>query len=354
MVENLKKLFMLKTNQKVAIYMEGHIHSEYGKMGMGVLRYLENKIVCVIDSKFSNSNINDHYPNLKPVPIVNDLESAIQLEAEVLILGIAPSGGKVPSDWYPIIKLALSKGLSIINGLHDLLENRFRNLITKKNQWIWDVRVPNFVPEIATGKAAKLNNKRLLMVGTDMACGKMTTALEVLTWSKKNKLKSGFIATGQIGITITGDGIPLDAFKVDHACGAVERKVLEYCENDLIIIEGQGSLLHPGSTATLPLIRGSCPTHLILCHRAEKQNLRYPENIKIPNLKKFIELNENLAHVFGSFPLSKCIGVSLNTSKLDENEAKKVINETAKITGLPVTDPVRYGVDEICLSLLSY
>ena len=130
--------------------------------------------------------------------------------------------------------------------------------------------------------------------------------------------------------------------------------MLEYCENDLIIIEGQGSLLHPGSTATLPLIRGSCPTHLILCHRAEKQNLRYPENIKIPNLKKFIELNQNLAHVFGSFPLSKCIGVSLNTSKLDENEAKKVINETAKITGLPVTDPVRYGVDEICLSLLTY
>ena len=171
---------------------------------------------------------------------------------------------------------------------------------------------------------------------------------------KKNKLKSGFIATGQIGITITGDGIPLEAIKVDNACGALERKVLVNCENDLIIIEGQCSLLHPGSTATLPLIRGSCPTHLILCHRAEKQNLRYPENIKIPNLKKFIELNQNLAHVFGSFPLSKCIGVSLNTSKLDENEAKKVINETAKITGLPVTDPVRYGVDEICLSLLTY
>ena len=175
MVENLKKLFMLKTNQKVAIYMEGHIHSEYGKMGMGVLRYLENKIVCVIDSKFSNSNIKDHYPNLKPVPIVNDLESAVQLEAEVLILGIAPSGGKVPSDWYPIIKLALSKGLSIINGLHDLLENRFKNLITKKNQWIWDVRVPNFVPrdesEIVPSRAndpqkvnLKISTKGQLMI----------------------------------------------------------------------------------------------------------------------------------------------------------------------------------------------
>lgn len=249
--------------------------------------------------------------------------------------------------------MALSKGLSIINGLHDLLENRFKNLVSKENQWIWDVRVPNFIPEIATGKAAKLNNKRLLMVGTDMACGKMTTALEILTWSKQNKLKSGFIATGQIGITITGDGIPLDAFKVDHACGAVERKVLEYGKNDLIIIEGQGSLLHPGSTATLPLIRGSCPTHLILCHRAEKHNLRYPENIKIPSLKKFIELNQNLAHVFGAFPASKCIGVSLNTSKLNEKEAQKIINETKEITGLPVTDPVRFGVEKICESLLT-
>ena len=96
--------------------MEGHIYSEYGKMGMGVLRYLENEIVCVIDKKYSNSNISDHYSNLKSVPVVNDLESAIKLRAEVLILGIAPSGGKVPSDWYPIIKMALSKGLSIING----------------------------------------------------------------------------------------------------------------------------------------------------------------------------------------------------------------------------------------------
>ena len=331
--------------------MEGHIYSEYGKMGMGVLRYLENKIVCVIDSKYSKTNINDHYPNLKPVPIVNDLESAIQLKAEVLILGIAPSGGKVPSDWYPIIKKALVKGLSIVNGLHDLLNSHFSNLIHKTDQWIWDVRVPNFIPEIATGKAAKLKNKRLLMVGTDMACGKMTTALEILTWAKQNKLKSGFIATGQIGITITGDGIPLDAFKVDHACGAVETKVLENSKKDLIIIEGQGSLLHPGSTATLPLIRGSCPTHLILCHRAEKQNLRYPNYIQIPDLKKFIKLNEDLSNVCGAFPLAKCIGISLNTSKLKDDEAKNVINKFKKMTNLPVTDPIRFGIGELAQNI---
>ena len=121
---------MLKKSQKVAIYMEGHIYSEYGKMGISVLRYLENKIVCVIDSKFSNSNINDHYPNLKPVPIVNDLDHSIKQKFWYLVLLQAREG----AFWLVSNhKLALSKGLSIINGLHDLLENRFRNLITKKS-----------------------------------------------------------------------------------------------------------------------------------------------------------------------------------------------------------------------------
>ena len=343
---------MLKNNQKVAIYLEGHIYSEYGKMGMGALRYLKNDIVCVIDKKHSGSDINEHFPSLKSVPIVKNLDSAVNLGSEVLILGIAPTGGKIPNDWLPIIQNAIEKKLSIVNGLHDLLGKRFGDLLIKDNQWIWDIRVPKFEPKIAEARAASLNNIRLLMVGTDMACGKMTTALEIYSWAKKQKLKTGFVATGQIGITITGDGIPLDAFKVDHACGAVEHKILENSDNDLIIIEGQGSLLHPGSTATLPLMRGCCPTHIILCHRAEKENLRYPENIKIPNLKKFIQLNENIASVQGTFGKTRCIGVSLNTSKLSEKHAKKVIKKIKESTGLPVTDPIRFGVEIIFEDLL--
>ena len=349
---NLTKSIMLNRNQKVAVYMENHIYSEYGKMGMGVLSYLKNPIVCVIDTENFGTNIQDHYPNLKSVPIVETLNDAIKLNAEVLILGIAPSGGKVPPKWFPVIEKAISKGLCVVNGLHDLLGERYSNLIRNKDQWIWDVRLPKFVPEIATGKASKIQNTRLLLVGTDMACGKMTTALEIYSWANKMKIKTAFIATGQIGITITGDGIPLDSFKVDHACGAVEQKVMENSDMDLIIVEGQGSLLHPASTATLPLLRGSCPTHLILCHRAEKEYLRFPKNIKIPNLKKFIKLNESLSHVYGAYPKAKCIGVSLNTSKLNEKNAKKVINKIHKFTGLNVTDPIRFGVDKICLDLI--
>jgi uncharacterized NAD-dependent epimerase/dehydratase family protein len=241
--------------------------------------------------------------------------------------------------------------LSIINGLHDELAIKHKDSL-KKNQWIWDVRIPQFIPKIAAARALKTNNKRILCVGTDMACGKMTTSLELFKWAKENKIKSSFIATGQIGITVTGKGIPLDAYKVDHACGAVEQMVLKEHQSDWVFIEGQGSLLHPGSTATLPLMRGSCATHLILCHRADMTNLRPPaEHVKIPNLNTVIKLNETLANACGTDKKTKVIGISLNTVDLDSQAALKAINYWESETNLPVTDIIRFGPEKIALAI---
>ena len=338
---------MLKPNQKVAIYMEGFIHSDYGKMGLGVARYLQNHIVGIIDSKYAGSNINKEHPIERNIPIYEKLDEVIDQGAEVLILGIAPSGGKIPNSWLPIIKESLSLGLSIINGLHESIAYRFTEQIKNSNQWIWDVRVPQFTPQIASGRAVHLTNKRLLMIGTDMACGKMTAGLEIYRWTQQKNINAAFIATGQIGITLMGSGIPLDALKVDHACGAVEQMVMSHKDKSLIVIEGQGSILHPGSTATLPLMRGSCPTHMILCHRADKTHLRKPDTVKIPALKDFINLNEAVASVAGTYGNPKVIGVALNTVKLSESEAQKHISNLESKLKIPVTDVVRYGVEKI-------
>ena len=343
---------MLKPDQKVAVFMQGYLHSDFGKMGLGVLRYLTNPIVGVIDSEHAGSNINLEYDLDRDVPICATLNEVIEKGAEVLILGIAPSGGQIPQNWMPVIEAAILKGLSIVNGLHDNLNDKFKKKIQNNvNQWIWDVRTPQFVPDIATAKASDLPNKRVLMIGTDMAVGKMTAGLEIYHWAKQRKINTGFIATGQIGITITGKGVPLDALKVDHACGAIEQLVLDQKDNDLLIIEGQGSLLHPGSTATLPLMRGSCPTHMILCHRADKTTLRNPESIRIPNLKEFIQLNEAMASACGTFGHPKVIGIALNTAKFSVDEARENIRKVEKETGLPVTDVIRFGVEKIMQGL---
>ncbi|MFL2639156.1 MAG: DUF1611 domain-containing protein [Flavobacteriaceae bacterium] len=341
---------MLNKSEKVAIYMEGHISTDYGKMGLGVLRYLVNPIVAVIDSKNNGKNTNEFRSIERSVPIVSSVEIAISKGAQVLVLGIAPSGGKIPKTWFKVIEKAIINNLSIINGLHDELFPLYKEKL-KKHQWIWDVRVPQFIPKIASGKAAKLNNKRILCVGTDMAVGKMTTSLEIHKWSLKNNIKSTFIATGQIGITVSGEGVPLDAYKVDHACGAVETMILKNSSYDWIFIEGQGSIINPGSTASLPLIRGSCVTHMILCHRADFKTLRDYKHIKIPDINKVIKLYEDLASACGSYPNAKVMGISLNTSKLNLLDAKKSIDSLENLTNIPVTDVVRFGPQKLGLAL---
>ncbi|MGB5497621.1 MAG: DUF1611 domain-containing protein, partial [Maribacter sp.] len=178
---------MIKKDKKLAIYMEGNLDSMFAKMGYGVMRYSNNPIVCVIDSDFTGKMVSEvlsHQPF--KIPIVTTVEDAHKMGAEVLVLGLAPSGGKLPDSWLPAVETALRMGMSLINGLHDLLNERFAHLLDPKNadQHIWDVRKPRSDYAIARARACKLNNTRVLMVGTDMAVGKMTAGLEVYKWLK--------------------------------------------------------------------------------------------------------------------------------------------------------------------------
>ena len=342
---------MFTSNQKLAIYMEGALDNDSGKMGFGLMRFSNHPIVCVIDSKYAHKTVQEAVGLPYSIPVVATIDEAIALYAEILVLGIAPSGGRFPTEWDAPISHALKNGLSLINGLHDDLTARFGHLL-KQNR-IWDVRKPANSYPIAKAKAAQLNNKRILMVGTDMAAGKMTAGLELYSALKKKGVNVGFIPTGQIGITLMGHGIPLDAIKVDQAAGAVEEAILEQSDKDIVIIEGQGSLAHPGSTATLPLMRGSQPTHLILCHKATYTHLRYPvSHVPIPPLDEFIKLNEVVANVCGSLNEAKCIGVALNTVGLEKEVALKRIQEVEHTTGLPTTDVILVGVKRLVEAVL--
>ena len=337
---------MLNSKQKIAIYMEGNLDSDYGKMGFGVMRYGANPVCCVIDSHHAGKRVAEACELPFDYPVVATVKEAADLGAEVLVLGTAPSGGRTPAEWQGPLEECLRLGMSIVNGLHDRLNERFGQWL-QPGRWIWDVRQPAFTPDIAAARAATLNNRRVLLVGTDMAVGKMTAGLEIHRWLRARGHDAAFLATGQIGITITGRGIPLDAFKLDHACGAVEQMVLAAAGHDIVFIEGQGSLLHPGSSATLPLLRGSCATHLVMCHRAQMKRLRAPHSVRVPPLKDFIRLNEEVAHACGSLTPAATIGVALNTATLGEDEARAEIEKLEREVQLPVADVVRYDAGKL-------
>ncbi len=345
---------MLNPDQALALFMEDTLGLDDGKMGYGVLRYSSNPVVCVIDSSQAGKQVSDVVVDLpRDCPVVATVEEARQLGAEVMVLGIAPSGGRIPEPWMNSIERAVKSGMSIINGLHDVLEERFGGLVNAEaNQWIWDVRHPIADPPSFGGEAGGLNNKRVLLVGTDMAIGKMTAGLEIYRWIREKNPSTAFLATGQVGITITGRGIPLDGYKVDHACNAVAELVMSAADKEIVFIEGQGSLLHARSTATLPLLRGSCPTHLILCHRAGMETLDRLPNVKVPPLPELIELYETLASACGSFARPATIGIALKTNHLSDEDSKRAIADLEDETALPVTDVVRYSAEKLGRELL--
>jgi uncharacterized NAD-dependent epimerase/dehydratase family protein len=181
-----------------------------------------------------------------------------------------------------------------------------------------------------------------------MAIGKMSTSIELNRAAQRRGIKSKFLATGQGGLTIAGDGIALDAVRVDFAAGAVEQMVLDWeDEHEVLFIEGQGSLLHPGSTATLPLLRGSQPTGLVLVHRAGQKHIRDMPDILIPPLAEVVKLYEMVASAAGTFGQAKVKAIALNTFHLDVEAAQGAIERVRQETRLPCIDVVRFGADSL-------
>ena len=342
----------LTPKTRVAILLHEGIHGTHGKTGLAFLRYSETSIVAVIDYQAQGQSLSEVTKTPHDIPIVANVAEALPYKPEVLLIGIAPSGGALPTAWWQDIENAIASGLSLVNGLHTPLAPKFLNL--QPQQWIWDIRQQPEGLGIGKGKARSLNCQRILTVGTDMAVGKMSTSLELHRTALKQGINSQFLATGQGGIAISGQGIPLDAIKVDFAAGAVEKMALELGQNcDLLVVEGQGSLLHPGSTATLPLIRGSQPTGLILVHRAGQKHIKDIPDVLIPPLPEVVQLYETVASAAGAFGKVPVQAISLNTFHLDTEQAQQAISQVSDITGLPCTDPVRFGAVQILSKVIA-
>jgi len=342
---------MLRPDQPLAVFMNGFLGDRHGKMGYGVLRFSPNPVVCVIDPRHAGKTVCDVVRMPRNAPVVASVEEARALGAEALVLGVAPSGGLLPQSWLEQLDAAVRLGMSIVNGLHDVLAPRYPTL--QPGQFVWDIRREPPGLGVGSGQARLLPNRRVLMVGTDMACGKMTAGLLLVREARARGVRADFVATGQIGITVWGKGVPLDAVKIDYACGAIEKAVMDAADQELVVVEGQGSILHPGSSATLPLIRGSCPTHLVLCHRAGMGTVAKHSWVRIPPLDQVARLYEAVTGAAGALPAAVTLGIALNTELLDEAQAQDAVATARQQTGLPATDAVRFGVGPL-LDALGY
>jgi uncharacterized NAD-dependent epimerase/dehydratase family protein len=347
-----------------------------GKTGLALLRYRRGPVAAVIDPDHAGEDLERVTGIQRPVPVVGSMQEALlRLPAAALadptpsatpgavaVVGLAPSGGRLPAELHADLAVGLEAGLSVASGLHSWLgDDPQLEALLRPGRWIWDLRREPDDLVVGSARAAALAPRRLLAVGSDMSVGKMSACLELQGAALRAGLDARFVATGQAGILIAGSGLALDAVRVDYAAGAVDTAVLAAAQGagpaSLLLVEGQGSFCHPGSTATLPLLRGSQPTDLLLVHRAGQALVRTRPGavpVEIPPLSEVIAAYEAVAALGrpAGAPAPRVRAIALNTAGLGGPAARTALDQCREWTGLVCDDPVRHGGTQLLTALI--
>ena len=268
------------------------------------------------------------------------------------MIGVANRGGVISQAWKKVLVMALEEGFDLASGLHNLLQDEPDLVAVAQacGRSLHDVRIPSVKYPIANG--VKRSGKRCLAVGTDCSVGKMYTSLAMDLEMKKRGLKSSFRATGQTGILVTGNGVPLDAVVADFMAGSVEWLTPDNDADHWDHIEGQGSLFHVSySGVTMALIHGGQPDALILSHEPTRKHMRGLPDYELPGLEVLRDTALAMARVAN--PACQVVGISINTQHLSEADAMAYLAEVETRMGLPAVDPFRQGAARLVDALIA-
>jgi uncharacterized NAD-dependent epimerase/dehydratase family protein len=335
--------------RSLLLLAEGRSHDpHYGKTARGVIRYRPEHVVAVLDSQRPGAE-------LEGFPVVGTVADALRFEPTAALVGVATQGGRFPPAWRELLKECIAAGLSVENGLHEFLsdDEELSALAREHGVALRDLRKPPAGLNVPTGENLTHPARVVLTVGSDCAIGKMTVSLELDRELRARGVKSEFVPTGQTGIAIAGWGISVDAVVADFIAGAAERLVLQGVSRggELLLVEGQGSLLHPAySGVTLGLVHGSAPHGFVLCHKAGERFVDEDERFPIPPLSELVDLHHRMSLLARP---ARVLAIALNTRDLDEHAARRAVAEAEAETGLPADDPVRFGAARLVDALMS-
>lgn len=319
------------------IFLGDIVDPIYAKTGKGIADWCPNLVAGQV--RLPGCKIDLAVPDLS-------VEEAAAQGIGSLIIGGTFVGGKLPHHWITVIHQAIEAGIDIVSGLHSKLMDvpEFVEAVQRTGSRLVDVRTP---PRgIPVGSGQKRSGKRVLTVGTDCAVGKKYTALALAQSLNDIGVRATFRATGQTGIMLAGTGIAVDAVIADFVSGAAELISPPNDENHWDVIEGQGSLFHPGyAGVSLGLIHGSQPDALVMCHDATRTNISGWPGYATPALLDCMKHNLICAKLTN--PDARFVGISINSSGLPLSDRKLFLKNVARETNLPCVDPVADGAAAI-------
>ncbi len=328
--------------RRMVILTDGYTEPNVAKTAVCLLRYRAEEVAAVLDRPSAGKSCRDVFGTGGEIPCVGSLADAS--EANTLVIGIAPPGGKIPSNWRPIILEAIARKMMVVSGLHDFLgdDPEFRQAAAEQGVDLVDLR-DNNEQDVANREGIRDACLRIHTIANDCCCGKMVAAVEIAQGLKHKGVDAAFVATGQTGMLVAGDGCPIDRVISDFVSGAAEKLVLTNQHHDVIVVEGQGSLFHPRySCVTLGLLHGLMPDGLILCYTMGRQKTFGMENVSLAPLERVIEFYESAA---GIMHPCRVIGVAVNGREYSDEAVAAECDEVSGRLGLPACDVLRHGPD---------
>ncbi|MEM8719807.1 MAG: DUF1611 domain-containing protein [Cyanobacteria bacterium P01_G01_bin.39] len=349
---------MPNAKKTALVYCENQFGLMDGKTAAGLVRHSETyNIVGVIDSSLAGKDAGEELDNQKKnIPIFANLQSALDNLSDIphcYIYGKAPLDATLSIAERALILEAMTKGMDIINGLHQFFSED-PEFIEMANRWgveIQDIRKPPQLKDlhIFTGQIGKVTVPVIAILGTDCACGKMTTAVELNKALNKLGIKSVLIATGQTAIMQGAKyGVSIDALVSQFVIGEIEHAVVRAFEQenpDIILVEGQSSVSHPAFMSSVGILKGCMPDGVILQHPpSRKFRCDFPY-LPMPNIVSEIRLIKAISQV-------QVIAIALSHENLTETEIQKTIKSYEDRLLLPTTDVLTYGCSKLIRALV--
>jgi uncharacterized NAD-dependent epimerase/dehydratase family protein len=336
--------------RKAIVYCDRLFCCADGKTAHGLVRFCKRfDVACVVDSKSPEGDAGEILDGVKRgIPLFNELEKSLNLtNADTFIIGAVSEGGVLPKGYDKAVNWALSNGLDVVSGLHQFISDDpiFLNLAKKNHCNITDVRkIFRDHKRFYTGEISNVKSKRIAVLGTDSAIGKRTIAVMINEELKKNSWKSDMIYTGQTGwLQGWPHGVVLDAMINDFVAGGIEGAIIDSWNGlkpDFMLIEGQGSLVHPFFPGGFEILAAGRVDGFILVDAPGRIHLDGFPKYPMPDPGRVVKIAELLTDK----PL---VGIGLNREKLDKKGIEEAKIRLKKHFNVPVIEPLSEGVREI-------
>jgi uncharacterized NAD-dependent epimerase/dehydratase family protein len=342
------------------VYCEGHFGTTTGKTANGLVRFTRRyRIASVLDSTRVGADAGELLDGrFAGIPILPDLPQALQHAqaaghaATHFVIGLAPDGGRLPPEARRDLLAAIDAGLHVDAGLHDFLSDdaEIASRAAARGVNLRDVRRPPPRSELHffSGKIAEVKALRLAVLGTDSAVGKRTTAWLLLDALERAGWKSEMIGTGQTAwMQGARHGLRLDSLVNDFVAGEIEHAVWSAWKEqqpDVLIIEGQGSLLHPAYPGGFEILAAARPDAIIMQHapaRAEYDG--FPGHPVHP-----LSLQIQAVELVSGRPV---LAVTLNHEAMTRSQVDQAVRTITAETCRPVCDPLWHGLDPVVAAI---